>query len=278
MDPSLQFCLFDCLGTTKTQVNVYDFFIRYLHRASIYLFHDIETINTSKQFKIDLIDNIVILNNHFGYNFLFKTDLQKPTIQNIYSYVCQKIDSKFYANALQIQKGNYYEYNIMNFKIQFFQPYLNYSKIRSWYLTDSPIAILCINLTILDDYKILSYFNLEIDLLIASGFSVVLCVIADLESDMTSLFLPNVLKNHHFSEIHFNLKHKNYEDFDMRIEKFFQFITNYLNNSGYFYLYTKFFNKNIFNLKKYRKETNFLKVFFFSDDIGCYDINKNFYL
>ena len=133
-----------------------------------------------------------------------------------------------------------------------FQPSNNFSKLRAWYFTDSPIAILCVNLNKFKNNEIIPYINLEIDLMAASGFSLVLCLMSKINLDILHTFIKKTISTHQFTEIHFNYnvtdanKNNKYEFpnyIKVNSSDLYNFLVKYediFTNNGYFYFYTRF--------------------------------------
>ena len=297
LDPSLQFGLINCINKNNPKENESKakfsrkkdksenepnkdksesnkdslFFLRYLRRASIYFLKNLETINILKQFKIDL--NSKYIKDHFDVSALNSNNVEE---KNFYSDFYKRITGSHQENELELQEGNFYLCKNNFYKMHFFQPHTKYSREHSWFFTDSPIAILCINLCKIQEKigTILYYINLEIDLIAASGFSIVLCVFSEFDS-VLKYFITNTIKSHWFAEIHLNLEHlylENEKKKENDVILFFENIVKCTKKScSYFYLYTNFFDNQI-KLSKYKKET-FFKVFFFSSKLS--DAFKN---
>ncbi|KAK8889049.1 hypothetical protein M9Y10_033792 [Tritrichomonas musculus] len=267
LDPSLQLYLLCNYDPTKTSNK--DFFLRYLQIAASNINLKLDTIQASIQFKEDLKSGSAVISEVFEDHFSFDVELNNPTISNFYRYLFDKINSKFTKNISKNQKGNYYIYKDI-FQIRLFQPSVEFSFHHAWYLTDSPIAILCVNLENFQekDIKIFSYINLEIDLMAASGFTLVLSFIGKIKSSITDTFIKETLVTHQFAEIHFNLLHS-----FGSTKKFFSYLQQnekYLSDNGYLYLYTEYFKQSVVeknHFKKYKSEKPFFRLFFYSDEM-----------
>ena len=183
------------------------FFIRYLHIASRNLYRSTQTIEASIQFKKDLKLGFEVLNKLFGCNFVHENEFNDPTIRDYYRFLYEHIDPKYKTKILKKQKG---VYNVFyeDFKIYFFQPYIDLHINRSWFLSNSPYAILLLVDSRRFDESVIQLSNFEIDLLTASGFSIVLCAHCKISKDRYNMIFDNMLSTHKFAEIHF------YIDFD----------------------------------------------------------------
>lgn len=148
-------------------------------------------------------------------------------------------------NTDQLQ-GNYYTYRDRN-QINFFQPYVYFPKNYCWYLTDSPIATLCINLcqTQNNMKDIFTLLNLDIDIMAGSGFTIVLVIIVDTNLQLLIDLFEETIKSHKdfILEIHFNiLAELNTRDINDLLTQFLANIIKFSNlYLGYIYIYSPFF-------------------------------------
>lgn len=172
LDPSLQYYLCthyaEVESSSKPENSTKDFFLRYLKIASTNIYRNTDTIMASIQFKNDLPTATIVINQIFGSNFTYENDFNNPTINNYYSYLYNRIKPDLTENIGKKQNGFYYIYKDI-FQIKLFQPLTEFSNVHSWYFTDSPIAILCVDLTKSKvNINILSFINLEIDIIAGS--------------------------------------------------------------------------------------------------------------
>ena len=189
--------------------NCYSFFVKYLLIASRNLYRNQKAIESSIQFKKDLINSISTVNSIFECNFSYKQDFENKSIDDYYKYLFSRINLP--SNELKSNKfvG---EYHVCNdkFNTRFFQPYILYSEYHSWYFSDTPIAILCINsekFTFSEEEKQTEQKNcqlikLEIDRIAASGLTLVLCVNY---SPSIIDFLLQIIVDDQFSEVQIDL-------------------------------------------------------------------------
>ena len=132
------------------------------------------------------------------------------------SFYTQKFQTKKYSEQLE---GHYLVYKNV-FRINLFQLYTEFSFFRSWYFTDSPIAILCINHDFVDSvdsyYDFEESFNamsLEISLLETAGITVVICFLSSV-SNFVINHINKLFDRHEIAEFHIFVYEKNSEYFD----------------------------------------------------------------
>ena len=280
LDPSLQLYLLCNFNDHKCNNN--DFILRYMKIASLYYDKNLATTQASLKFKEDLCECTSIINELFGHNFIITSELESPSLTNSFSYFLEKINQDHLEKLSKNQDGYYYIYKDI-YQIHFFQPSINFSKLRAWYFTDSPIAILCVNLNNFQkkDESIIPYINMEIDIMTASGFTLVLCFMSKINLSILEIFIQKTIETHQFAEIHFNygifetnkaMKQGIATNLNINSVDLFNFLEKYekiFTSNGYFYLYTRFpegnDNKNSF--KKYKSETPYFELIFFSSDM-----------
>ena len=273
LDPSLQYSLssFDLRGS-NTRIN---FFLTYLKIASQNINRNYNTLKSSIQFKNDLNKSYSILNSLFSCSF-YVDDFDHSLLTNAYQYLLHHIMSK---NPKKNAINNYFTYN-GNYNINFCVPFTDSS--HTWFLTDSPIAILSYhpknveqennesnNLKSEDVIKNdIQSIIFEIDLLLASGFTIVLCILGSPDVVVQlKYFITSTINTYCFAEIHFNL------EFDIKTYDSGQYnaildMINRLNdfqNQGYFYLYTPFMED--YSKLSETKKIPFIKVFRFSQSL-----------
>lgn len=263
LDPALQFYL--CTNMNKTtSKNCENFFIEYLKIASCNLGTNFKTVLSYFAFKADInkID-IKFLNKIFNLK-LTEEQLKDESIKNLYQFLYDQFNKK---NVLNEIEGHYYIYKNL-FKINLFQPFVSFPKYHSWYLTDSPIAILCINCKEnygfgLDmEYKLTPLICMEIDLIEAADLTPVLCVFSDLHSLDGEDYIAPLLKGHNFAEVHLNL-FEDYTEYDKKIHRELDVLelkTSFLSIinafNGYCYLYTQFLDDATLNIDEIINDFN----------------------
>ncbi|KAK8839195.1 hypothetical protein M9Y10_032124 [Tritrichomonas musculus] len=237
LDPSLQCFLVQNITETEGK-DGYAFILKYLKIASRNIFRNLNTIETSIKFKKDFELSILSINKLFKCDFKAH-ELGKSYQRNCYKYFFKHIN---YINKEEESKKYRGIYRICNDKFNtiFFQPCVFYSKYHSWFFTDTPIAILAIDsekfISIpMAKTKIMQIIKIEIDLLSASGLTLVLCF--NYTPD-TIDFFKQIIQDDQFSEIHCNI----FKDSNIK-----SFLQNFQNIShffrGYFYLYCHFTEK-----------------------------------
>lgn len=111
-------------------------------------------------------------------------------------------------------------------KMYFYRPWIKFSKYRSWFFTTSPFVIYTIKDTpdfnddqndgIFNDHLI-QLSILEIDLMLASGFSIVFC--AEFTKSLDNcISILNILASHPCIEIHLMI------DFNQYFDEFFTYL------------------------------------------------------
>lgn len=259
--------------------NAYFFYCRYLKIASHNIDKSFTTIQAAMQFKIHLEKNAPLLNELFKCQIM-ENDIRNPTISNIYKYLYDIIiaSSNKKMNKKQKSYGCFFKLS-NNYESYFYEPDIFFSEKHSWFFSDTPIAILTVDFMkgeknifqpfISDSYlyEIYNIIMLEIYLMVASGFTLVLCI-QYYDSDI----LFNIINCSHFSEIH--LSFKTTKD----IENFLQKKDKLKPINGFMYIYSPFLHKyNIFkdNFKKLKKMPR-IQIITFSTNI-CDSLIKPIY-
>ena len=249
LDPATQ-NQFLQLANKKASKFSKQFFIRYLKIASRNLYRNFQTIEASIQFKTDLKKSTSFLNSNFGCR-LNKSDYNDDKIKDFYRFLYQHIDRKYTSKMPKEQKGNYaYMTDGFGFELNYFQPFIDYSRDHSWFLLEHQVAVLAINthnsLDLKKEENLINLCNLETDLMIASGFTVVLCVgnVHSLEN-----LIIELVSVHPFAEIYFNLPVLQDEDV---ISFFNKLYNNYDKTTGYIYVYSP-------KIEKYMEWTQYYK-------------------
>lgn len=250
LDPAIQFSFSDTISMQNTNYGK-RFFLWYLKIASKNICRNSQTIEAAEQFKVDMRNSIPYLNKKFDCH-LKENDFDDKIIFNYYQFLLDNIDDNIKKQYMKKVKG---EYRIFSNNMKFFVPFVDYSSSHCWHLTDSPIAILGICTINLHNDNIIHLINLEIDLMQASGFTLVLCVrIPEDDIDLSNKIIENIIRTHYFAEIHFVF---DFED-DMEMYNFEEVAKDILNAyddiRGYFYLYSPFFEQISPSAKKYLKE------------------------
>lgn len=129
----------------------------------------------------------------------------------------------------------------VQYDFSLFQPITFDSNVHAWFFSENPIAILCIDL---DELSSISYYffysiNLEIDLIAASGFMIVLCINLDKKTYVKNIDeIIYLMTNHPFSEIHLRSYKIDDEDFYIKFLCGFNEFSNY----PHIYIYISFNN------------------------------------
>ena len=213
LDPAFQLCLLNIIENNSFKLKeTKNVFIFYLEKAQYYNKYNIDTIKNSIQFKKDLKNNINFINQRFHYQISIEKDINNPSINNFYKFLCERIDpnlkKEYQSNSTYM--GYSFCYKKTDFII--FMPEIEFNFFHRWFFTGTPTAILSVLISrnINKDSNInelINYLNIEIDLMIACGYVVVLCIFWNPSSikfeRITNLFY--LMKNHSFAEIHFNI-------------------------------------------------------------------------
>lgn len=215
-----------------------------------------------------------------------ENDFNSLSIKNIYSYLFNRLKPQLIHPKTRKTRKVAGLFTLSDkFNLKFFQPYVLYPEFHAWFLTTTPIAILCIDTSKFSNFKKVQDFfeliNLEIDIMNSSGFSLVLCLQLDdscfvskneKENELIINNLKFFAKTHSFFETHLDIynctsKYQSFfkEDF---LKKVF----------GYFYIYSSFeqvksvnldlenINPGLFNIsfsvepKEALKPVNFINI------------------
>lgn len=245
IDPSLQCFLVKDIKETEGE-DGFSFILKYLQIASRILNSTMTTIESSIQFKKDFLQSISTVNETFGCNFSTAENIGHSFQRNCYKYFYNHINYEDKKSESKKYRGRYKVCND-KFSTRFFHPYVFFSNFHSWSFTDTPIAVLSIDsekFNVLNDYKkkqqIMQIIKLEIDLVCASGLTLVLCI--NYAPIINELFIQ-IIKDNQFSEIHCNIfNDENLNPFLSTMKNNFQNESHFLR--GYFYLYCHFVLEN----------------------------------
>ena len=111
-----------------------------------------ETIKAYIQFENDLKENAQFPNDLLNLKCNFKKGFDNPSIHNYYEFLFSKFSPEDRENISEIHRGQYYLYENDKqlgdkiIKSSFFRPVISKSDIHARYFTDTPVAILCVNL------------------------------------------------------------------------------------------------------------------------------------
>ena len=262
LDPVLQFqlCQLEQNNNPKSKVR---FFKKYLNIASKYIFKSSDTIKAYIQFKIDLRKNISDLKGYFKSENI-ENEIKNDNVPNFYTFVHDLIKGE---DESKEKDGDFVSIKTFKSRLTFFQPFVDFPEERSWYLNDYPIAILCLRLDNLID-KHIYLIELEIDLMAAVGFTLVLCIRHnDWYLDFKPSYLSYILLKHHFSEIHINYNGSGNQKGDI----FSGILNNYDKYDGYFYLYSQYLSENkdgkLYPIFTELKKKPRFKLIYFGDSI-----------
>lgn len=247
VDQSLQHTLINSSFKKKNKrsqiLNCRCFYLNFLQIASKFIYRNFSTIETYIRFKKDLINAVDFLENMLDCR-ISKADLNNPSINNYYQFIYDQIKIKTKEMIPMEEIGNFCILNDQ-FSTKFFQytPFNSYS----WFFSDGPIAILSLNTYNFfynHDLKLLfQSIQLEIDLLAASGYTLVFCVSNDGHG---TDFILNLIRENTFSEIHYNiLSSSDYCKAEAFFEKFYEKFKQSLQEfKGYFYFYANYLNQD----------------------------------
>ena len=264
LNPSIQYSLLK-LNNGENSGNTERFYIRYLKIASRNLYRNLFTIKASIKFKDDLKISIPLINSKFCCK-MNEIDFQNPTINNFYKYFLDQMNNNINIIATFSQKvpGEYIKLSEDNYDTNFFKPSIFYSNCHSWYFTDTPIAVLSLRLINIESLEpdMIQLINLEIDLMVAAGFTLVLCANYSL---LYQYFLFDLIQNNQFSEIHINA------NTSLEIEAFLRSAKNKPFNTfrGFLYIYSPYIDKDSETkkiLREFRKSPR-ISILTFSNDI-----------
>ena len=196
LDPSLVLTLLENRDTLE-------------HKSKSFIFKILQEASKNVSRNLDTIESLVQFRKDFkaGYNDVlefFQAKVTKKEIDdpNIYKLLYSTINTDIKAQESKFGfTGSYYLYDS---SLKFFQPCLT-NDLRSWYLTSTKVAILCIHtLKKTDNFvsESIKLFCIEVDLMISCGYSVAICVNYDSISKEFNDQLIDLFKTHHFIEIH----------------------------------------------------------------------------
>ena len=200
------------------------------------------------QFKKDLQSSIPFLNEEFGCGFQYEKHFLNTKKQDYYEILFNKIKFESDTKKLLESKKSIGTYLVCDDKFHtlFYQPCVFFPKYNSWYFSNTPVAILCIDsekFVDLDDKVIQKFFmsiKLEIDLMAAANITLILCYNGLLK---TEPFLYQMIQDRQFSELRINIFNDQFlEQFLLFMNRQYFSSNNYLN--GYMYLYSNFLNEN----------------------------------
>lgn len=189
------------------------------------------------------------------------------SVKNIFTFLYDKISEKNFSDQLE---GNYYVYK-NTYRYNLFQLFISYSDYRCWFLTDTPIAILCINLSEKEyfEYYVTALINLEMSLLETAGLTIVVCCVLPITTSFENF--QDFLISNEIAEVHYFVyeTQSKYSDLDKYNydRKLFDLINEiYENNDfiGYFYLYIHLLDGLKVKPRKNIKIYNFPKFKFFT--------------
>lgn len=222
------------------------FYLICLSVASKNIYNSFSTLETSIQFKKDLNICFPFIINKLKCS-INEDDIKDPSIDNYYQLIYQNIImDKTMKYQTTIHSG---EYLILNdqFHTKLYRLKLFYDDCHHWFLSDTPIAILCLQTRNLEP-KHFEYQStkLEIDLLEACGYILVMCF-RDTGSDKDFFF--KILQENKFAEVHYNICSENekynvesfYKDYSQKYKSGFKSFT------GYFYFYANFVDSKSFD-------------------------------
>ena len=255
LDPILQFHL-STISISQNdhdeKISPDDFYIYILALASKYNTRNVNTLIASRQFKKDFEKFFPIILKYF--NWTFEEDVKK--FPNIYYAILESID-RFIVGE-ECLKGEYYLYNYIDYSSIFFK--INFDNhFRSWILSDTPIAILSLNLNKMknDDINSLLF---EVNLFASINLTLILCIsnfldnktttdsknkiTDDSDSKITKFDeLIQIFYIHPFAEIHVTYDSAEYNEL---FSKFVKTIDEkYEEFNSYFYFYVRYFETDI---------------------------------
>lgn len=245
------------------------FFFKYLRIASRNIFYNADTVQTSMKFKKDL-HNYIFLNRSaqtiINYLNIFENDFWNSAIKDFYRYLFEKINLNYpeqqcFKKARLALKGEY----LSSSKYRFFKIRNSISnKGYHIYLSNTPIAVICLDLIQNPDLNIL-YINLEIDLLQGSGYLIVLCIHMSVSSKFRQEMLI-LISQSKYAEIHLILENENRSKKDSEI--LYSALCN-ITIQSHLYLYFQYFeiSEKVNEYYKILKKKQFFHSIHFSFDV-----------
>lgn len=244
LDPPTQLFLSSEIGKVTDEVLDNNFFIIFLSIAAKNMERSYSTLETSIQFKKDISSCLPFIVKKIKA-LIDVNDINDPCVDNYYQLIYDNIiideKEKLEISQKKILFGLYQELNDQ-FHTKLFRIQQFYNSFHQWFLSNTPIAILCLK-TKKNDVNSNEYQSLkiEIDLLEASGYILVMCFTDTGENK--DLFFQ-ILHENKFSEVHYNLCSENekynvesfYKDFSEKYKSSFESF------EGYFYFYANFIN------------------------------------
>ncbi|KAK8864795.1 hypothetical protein M9Y10_010320 [Tritrichomonas musculus] len=256
LDPSLQCCLVSQYMNSEDNGHL-SFVLRYLKLAYLEKMKSFTTLLAADVFKKDLknwIDKgsklIPLIPEEFK-------DYNESEISDYYIYLYSKIDITNKEKLHKQHDGIFYICDDQ-FRTKFFQPFVIRPNIYSWFLSDTAVAILCIDGNRLDKEELILWIKLEIDLMAAVGFTLVFCAIGNSRNNK---YFLELLKDDQFAEIHFN---NNDPSFFKNMDENYSFLFKI--SKGYAYIYTITPNEYSIEVKKKYSKKHHLKIISFCQD------------
>lgn len=202
LDPILQYQL--VIRTQKSDPKQKNQFFQYfLDTASQNIYKSSESIKAYIQFKKDFQHYFDKLKQYF--NLKDQNEINLKEIPDLYRYLNERISENGQEKTIN---GDYFTIKSNNYDFNYFQPHVNFSDQHSWFLCNSPIAILSLRIEDICE-KHLGLILLETDLMQAAGYMLILCVsITNNYFDVSDSFLGDLILNHNFAEVHINLIQK----------------------------------------------------------------------
>ena len=220
-----------------SSANLLSFFSKFLKIASDNIYQNLDTIESSQQFKKDLKESISFLNKSFDTR-LTEQFFKFPS-KNYYKVLYKAI------KVLNFDSYGHYFVLSDKFQTKIFL-FHKHSLFFYWVFLETPVAILCIthfHKNNDDEYK---KMILEVDLLIGSGFTLVLCVEIEIDEKFDFDLIHSLYCTHKFTEIHLNfhfnklfpsLAKNSYYLYDEYLQKI---LDDFDQINGYFYIYLPF--------------------------------------
>ena len=143
LDPPLAYFL--CTNfQAHTRDSKANFYTHYLKIAANNYNRSYQSFNNLIQFRNTMRNfHSSYARNFWKENFgiEIKTEDLK-SIKNVFTFLYERFSEKNFSDQLE---GNYYVYKNI-FRYNLFQLFIDFNDYRCWFLTDTPIAILCINI------------------------------------------------------------------------------------------------------------------------------------
>ena len=242
LDPLIQLSLSNQFKNRQDEKIEQRFFLELLRLSSKKIYQNRKMFEASKRLTKKFTKYITLVNKILECKISTK-DIESKVKNNIYTFIAENITSNelYYKEHI----GDYYNCTDQ-YQTKLFQPAIFENGSYTWFLSNTPIAILCIRNKISDDSTFVK-IQFEVDLFYAAGYTLVLCV---LDHDAENLeFYKQLIAENNFSEIHINCNNF----FQKHLQNNYNF-DEFKQYKGYFYLYTHFIDRKNAKLHSIQKK------------------------